>query len=424
MRRAEELWYVKKQGPEDVYKFIKSRRVATSKIQTAYQHYTKRSSELAYQEYIIRLMNQVAKHEPYTEYAIPANNPANQEIKAEDACLETSIHDLLLEESIDEKFEESATISDASKDKPDILDSEVASTNRSVLSNVVVNDDDMHFESQCFNGSRCGFADGVHEMLIASGKWFYDKLGDPSGATAREDLLTVMEICEELCCFKEKPAAGGTANLDLAQVTTKDELKVESSAVVIQSKWRNYMALRHCAKIRHQNLLNQLKSWENSTSSDDSTCAESDVDSQNSTKKSAIIKCQSAVRKLLALRRVQKLLPVRQTSLTSKTLRLNRKHVAKMGQIELILNEPEENASLTDYSETQSSDEDSYEVGDGPIGDGLGGSDSNGKSVISKCELSRTGDKVSSPEVNVVPKQQTTINSSGRKVIINGAKYD
>ncbi|KAL3804174.1 hypothetical protein HJC23_013693 [Cyclotella cryptica] len=49
--------------------------------------------------------------------------------------------------------------------------------------------------------SRCGLSDNVHEMLIQSGKWIYDRVGDPNVDTAH-DLLTIMEISEEVvfCC--------------------------------------------------------------------------------------------------------------------------------------------------------------------------------------------------------------------------------
>jgi hypothetical protein len=49
--------------------------------------------------------------------------------------------------------------------------------------------------------SRCGLSDHVHEMLIQSGKWIYDRVGDPGVDTAH-DLLTIMEISEDavFCC--------------------------------------------------------------------------------------------------------------------------------------------------------------------------------------------------------------------------------
>ncbi|KAL7515789.1 hypothetical protein ACHAWX_000866 [Stephanocyclus meneghinianus] len=52
-----------------------------------------------------------------------------------------------------------------------------------------------------YEHSRCGLSENVHEMLIQSGKWIYDRVGDPGIDTAH-DLLTIMEISEDVvfCC--------------------------------------------------------------------------------------------------------------------------------------------------------------------------------------------------------------------------------
>lgn len=54
--------------------------------------------------------------------------------------------------------------------------------------------------------SRCGFSDEMHQMLLESGKWIYEFVGDPSDETAL-DLLSLMELGEEYshlgCCGKQ-----------------------------------------------------------------------------------------------------------------------------------------------------------------------------------------------------------------------------
>jgi hypothetical protein len=74
----------------------------------------------------------------------------------------------------------------------------------------IVDNDEMDFDSKCCEHSRCGLTDEVHAMLIESGRWFYDKIGDPDVDTA-ENLITVMEVSEEasICCWGRSTAPSG-----------------------------------------------------------------------------------------------------------------------------------------------------------------------------------------------------------------------
>ena len=78
-----------------------------------------------------------------------------------------------------------------------------------------VNDDitytmssDSELDSKCCEGSRCGLSDDMHEILIHSGKWFYDCFGPPKSKSAAEDIVTVAEFGEEgamfCCCIKTR----------------------------------------------------------------------------------------------------------------------------------------------------------------------------------------------------------------------------
>jgi hypothetical protein len=71
----------------------------------------------------------------------------------------------------------------------------------------VVVDTSEEFESKCCEASRCGLTDEVHEMLIESGKWFYDRIGDPLNMDTAENFITVMEMSEEASgCLCWKPS--------------------------------------------------------------------------------------------------------------------------------------------------------------------------------------------------------------------------
>lgn len=67
-------------------------------------------------------------------------------------------------------------------------------------------DNEEEFESKCCSASRCGLDDVVHEMLMESGKWMYELVGDPLNVDTAENLITVMEMGEEASsCLCWKP---------------------------------------------------------------------------------------------------------------------------------------------------------------------------------------------------------------------------
>ncbi|KAL7478578.1 hypothetical protein ACHAW6_004339 [Cyclotella cf. meneghiniana] len=102
---------------------------------------------------------------------------------------------------------------------------------------IVVDDDEMDFESKCCEHSRCGLSDEVHAMLIESGRWFYDKLGDPD-VDAAENLITVMEVSEEasFCCWGRSTVASRRTRGPAKAVSKKTNKMGTSSVLLIQSK--------------------------------------------------------------------------------------------------------------------------------------------------------------------------------------------
>jgi hypothetical protein len=67
-----------------------------------------------------------------------------------------------------------------------------------------VSSDDSLTDSRGCKRSRCGLSEDIHEMLLHSGKWFYDCFGDPKNKDVAENIVTAAEIGEEgavFCCF-------------------------------------------------------------------------------------------------------------------------------------------------------------------------------------------------------------------------------
>ncbi|KAL3804169.1 hypothetical protein HJC23_013688 [Cyclotella cryptica] len=97
----------------------------------------------------------------------------------------------------------------------------------------IVDNEEVDYESKCCEHSRCGLADEVHAMLIESGRWFYNKLGDPDVDTA-ENLITVMEISEEatFCCWRHSTAPSGR-KLGPAKLVGNETRRVGKSSVVL-----------------------------------------------------------------------------------------------------------------------------------------------------------------------------------------------
>ena len=60
---------------------------------------------------------------------------------------------------------------------------------------------DSELDSKCCERSRCGLNDEMHEMLLHSGKWFYDCFGPPKNKSTAEDIVTVAEFGEEGAMF-------------------------------------------------------------------------------------------------------------------------------------------------------------------------------------------------------------------------------
>jgi hypothetical protein len=363
IRRADELRFYKKGGPADIFEFIKTRQTATTKIQQTYQDYTTRSFESAYQDYLLRLSNAVRNSSPSSTAAtqdaviksVSFSEPI--ELDGEKLCRspENDINDLLLVEEVEERALTAAT---ANSSAPASAKAE------NIVYVVDEDDDDSNLESQFFDGSRCGFSDGVHDMLMQSGKWLYEKLGDPSDDTA-EDLLTVMEIGEEaaFCCWKKKTSVGRTAEPH-ATWTQEEEID-EQSAIIIQSKWRSHSALKRYNKVCHQMAFSQFRSSRQSSA----VLVEQNKIAADAPQESAILRCQSVVRRFLALRRVQNLTD-NQRSCVKKYHSPARKHVAKTGHIETLLNElDQEDASLTDFSDTASSNGEGPEIEEELMGD-------------------------------------------------------
>lgn len=223
--RTEELLLQRKLGPQDIFLYIRTRQAATAKIQHIYQNYTKRSLESKYQDYVIRL-NQTKSAEEETAKKVPFCQHIEQESDAKNCDLDADECDLLLvEESIEkEPFKE------AIETEPFAVKDEKI---------IYANEEDEKLESQCFDGSRCGLSVGVHEALMATGKFLYECIGDPSDETA-EDLLTVMELGEEaaFCCWKKKPTQLA-AEAYMAQSIDNGVVEKNVAAVPIQSKYRS-----------------------------------------------------------------------------------------------------------------------------------------------------------------------------------------
>lgn len=322
--RAEQLRSYRKQGPKDVFKFIKMRQAATIKIQHSYQDYATRSFDSAYHGYMARMNHAVEKSaEESVVKTVSFCEPEVQQCEKHSSGIDAEVCDLLLKEEIVEQ--EPA--------KPDVDPSVVEKTaseeaaSKEVKVAYVVDEEDANLESKCFDGSRCGLSDGVHGVLMASGKFLYEYIGDPSEDTA-EDLLTVMEMGEEaaFCCWKTKPSKvvpqSGTAYQG-------SEVDKEAAAIVIQSKYR-----------RHRMKMNQHRSPEQAEVFD--TSKSSEIETRLSTIRSknvpAIVKCQSAIRGFLAFRRVQKV------------------NSSSKQAIETLLGESnQDDVSVTDCSDTSSS---------------------------------------------------------------------
>lgn len=314
---AYELRGYRNQGPTNIFTFIKTRHKATTKIQQTYQDYTTRNFDQSYQDYLLRLNHSIEKStEDEIVKKVSFCEPADHEMESQSRDLNEDLCDLYLEEEV---LEETP-----------IHTPEVSAESEHV--EYAVDEDDEILESQCFDGSRCGLNGGVHEVLMVSGKFLYECLGEPDDET-QENLLTVMEIGEEaaFCCWKKKPTTDDIANNDEATV---EERVMEESAIVIQSKWRS------CAASKDYNRAMEELQF-----------AEQPSKSHVLQQERAIVRFQIAVRAFLASKCLTKFS-------NSKVAEPSpvRKHVAKTGHIETLLNElDQDDASLTDYSETDSS---------------------------------------------------------------------
>eukprot|EP00804_Cyclotella_cryptica_P028844 CCRYP_008432-RA/>CCRYP_008432-RA protein AED:0.01 eAED:0.01 QI:842/1/1/1/0.85/0.75/8/449/1945 len=386
VRLVEELRFVKKRGPKDIFTFIKRRKEATTMIQTAYQDYATRNFELSYKNYLRRL-HQASGNTSINELPLLHNTkdqPSNEVTfcnltmqRSETVCENIGYHvcDISPEESPKEDpLKESVSSNSKEMDFTTLgLDGAGSLVDNKPL---YVVDDDLNLESRCWERSRCGLSDEVHDMLLQSGKWFYDRLGDPGDDTA-EDLLTVMEISEEVafCCWKK--ATTQRSATSETEVRNREDQEYLSSAIAIQSQWRRHRASKHFCEIRCQNVFDKLKSEDNIISYS-SRCgkreigglSQSLVSSKNASRippratefddasgESSINRYQRAVRKLTESRRAKELMSTLQVSFTRTSHSPDRKHVTRTGHIEMIFNdEAEEDAALTDYSETESSD--------------------------------------------------------------------
>ena len=355
---ARELRCYKNQGPKDIFEFIKTRLSATTKIQETYQDYSKRNFELAYQEYLKRLNKSLDESNTNTNASLKSV-VENLDISARDTTVQQStdqigilnaddLEDLRLVEEVVETTpvkvtEESNVVVILDEVTNDLLVVEEMAeqnpANSTSKEGVVLkagvtfeedqnityiiqdqDSDDANLESQCFDGSRCGLSDGVHEILMHSGKFLYDCIGDPTNEETAEDLLTVMELGEEaaFCCWKKKTPARKPDDDEEEEIPEEGN---QASATIIQSKWRSF----------------QLRK----------------ANSSKNSKQNFIESCVAD----------KHLPPLKQYSSPA------RKRVAKTGQIETLLNEQNgEDDSLTDYCETESSIDGMSDVGDG-LGD-------------------------------------------------------
>lgn len=407
-RLTKKLRFIKTQAPKDIFKFIKMRQEATSVIQTVYQQYAMRNFDLSYHNYVRRL-HQVAENPssnesqppPHEAEHLPLNqvsfcSPTVESSKPSSKNLDTDIYDLLLEESPNRRSEEEGVSTSVKEMDSDVsgLEGEIPVADDTPS---YVAEGDLNLKSSSWKYSRCGLSDQVHDILLQSGKWFYDKLGDPGEDTA-EDLITVMEISEEaaFCCWK-KDITGRTTT-SVMEVRTRENQDEVSSAIAIQSQWRRYNASTHFEKIVLRNIFDKLNNddachqyngrcalsgvKEPLTQADENVIPSQSLASithrsgiiprvnmfEEAFATSAIIRCQRAVRRFIASRHLEKFMSERQSSITKNAHSPDRKHVGRAGQIEIILNEEmDEDATLTDYSETESSD---GEVQDDLIVDG------------------------------------------------------
>ena len=222
---AEELRSYRKEGPKDIFEFIKTRQTATALIQQTYQEYSSRNSQEAYKHYLLRMDS----HD---------NAPPNTKV---------------VQDNTDSNPETNHATSSEEFDTQAPTAKQTSCTDRAVsfaeAENItyIVDKEDEKLDSQCFDASRCGLSDGMHAMLINSGKWFYDCIGDPSNEAA-EDLVTVMELSEEysaaICCWKKKnqEKTAHSSVVEPGALATEAGKDQDLPAVVIQSKWRSYRA--------------------------------------------------------------------------------------------------------------------------------------------------------------------------------------
>lgn len=237
---AEELRSYKKEGPKDIFEFIKTRQTATLLLQQTYQEYSSRKSQQAHKNYLVRTDG--GNNAPSNTRAILSNANAS---------------------SLEEAVGQAATLTVK----------QASCTNRAVSFaeaediTYIVDKEDEKLDSQCFISSRCGLSDEMHTMLINSGKWFYNCLGDPSNETA-EDMVTVMELSEEyaavICCWKKKnqEKTVHSSSLEPEAPATKEATDQDLPAVVIQSKWRSCMTRRQYKADAHAKTLERLESSE------------------------------------------------------------------------------------------------------------------------------------------------------------------
>ncbi|KAL3786841.1 hypothetical protein ACHAWO_003184 [Cyclotella atomus] len=121
-----------------------------------------------------------------------------------------------------------------------------------VMSNTYVIDFEEEFESKCCNTSRCGLDDTVHAILMESGRWIYELVGDPLDVETAENLITVMEISEEASgclCWKN------TTDEQHGKVHSAPQVVRRTSVVAIQSKWRQYIAAKRVCSMKRRALL-------------------------------------------------------------------------------------------------------------------------------------------------------------------------
>jgi hypothetical protein len=85
---------------------------------------------------------------------------------------------------------------------------------------------------------------------MESGRWMYELVGDPLDVDTAENLISIMEIGEEASgCLCWKHATDEPRNVHNAQAVRR------SSVVVIQSKWRQYIAAKKVSSMKRRALL-------------------------------------------------------------------------------------------------------------------------------------------------------------------------